>query len=176
MHDDHDIVARVTSSDSGNSIGALAGYIARSCGHVSLDQRILAQGYRFYPWMSDEIPHFFNKRFTTGNINLAITLQAGLNLDGDDPFENCSGNAEAREILDSELYESSLWLARITVGTEMFTVAEIAENSFIARHPSEFRLISDELVSLGIVQEASCPMCAEDAAGTPQQDDQADAA
>jgi len=78
VHEEHDIVARFEREPGGNSVGALAAYLGRCCGHVSLDARVIAQGYRFYPWMSDEIPQFFNKRFTTGSTNLAVTLQAGV--------------------------------------------------------------------------------------------------
>lgn len=162
MHEEHDIVARVSSGQARTSTGALAAYLGRSCGHVSLDERILAQGYRFYPWMSDEIPHFFNKRFTTGSVNLAITLQAGFNIEGDDPFDGCASNGAAKQIIASPDYESSLWLARITIGAEMFHVAQISEPIFVAKHPNEFRLIAEELVSLGVLQGHSCPMCCDD--------------
>lgn len=162
MSEEHDIVARVTNADTGNSVGALAAYIGRSCGHVSLDDRVIVQGYRFYPEMSDEIPAFFNKRFTTGSVNLAITLQAGLALDGGDPFESCMNTRDARTVVEDDQYEASLWLARVTVGTDLLDVRQIVDPLFIARWPSEFRLIAEELVSLGIVQEAICPLCGVD--------------
>ena len=159
MDAERDIVARVGSTDPGaNSIGALAAYLGRSCGHVSLDQRIVAQGYRFYPWMSDEIPHFFNKRFSSGNQNLAVTLQAGFNPEGEDPFEDCESNSQAKEILAADTYEPSIWLAKVTVGTQLLDVSEIADPLFIAKHPSEFRLIAEELVALGVLQVHTCPL------------------
>jgi hypothetical protein len=161
VHDEQDIVAKVTNSPGQNSVGALAAYLGRSCGHVSLDARVIAQGYRFYPWMSDEIPHFFNKRFTTGSTNLAITLQAGFTLDGEDPFDGCGSNSEARAIVEAEDYDASLWLARVTVGTKMLTVAEVADPLFIAKNPNEFRIITEELVALGVLQGHACPLCSD---------------
>lgn len=146
-----------------HSVGALAAYLGRSCGHVWLDQRIVEQGYRFYPWMSDEIPHFFNKRFTTASSNLAITIQAGLNLHGEDPFEHCDDNADAKSILASDGYEPGLWLAKVTIGMDLRTVADIADPLFIAKHPGEFRLIAEELVALGIIQGQACPLDGADA-------------
>ena len=161
MHDEHDIVARFSSSGASNSVGALAAYLGRSCGHVSLDQRVIAQGYRFHPWLSDEIPHFFNKRLTSGKTNLAVTLQAGFDLDGEDPFDGCSGTSEAREIIASEDRAPTLWLAKATVGVRLLDIAEISDPLFIAKHPDEFRQLADELVAVGVLQTPSCPLCAE---------------
>lgn len=160
MSSDRDIVANASSSPE-SSAGALAAYLGRSCGHVWLDQRAIAQGYRFYPWMSDEIPHFFNKRFSSGTTNIAITLQAGMSLDGDDPLEDCSTHTEARAIVEGADYEASLWLARVTIGTDMLAVADIADPLFIARRPAEFQLIGEELVALGILPSYSCQLCSE---------------
>jgi hypothetical protein len=157
---ERDIFANASSS-SESSAGALAAYLGRSCGHVWLDQRAIAQGYRFYPWMSDEIPHFFNKRFTSGTINLAVTLQAGMSLEGDDPLEDCSSHAEAKTIVENDDFAASLWLARVTVGTDMLDVADVAAPLFIAKRPAEFRLIAEELVSLGVLPAFSCPLCSE---------------
>lgn len=154
-----EIVAKVTSEASASSVGALAAYLQRSCGHVSLDERVIAQGYRFYPWMSDEIPQFFNKRFTTGSTNLAITLQGGVDLDGEDPFDGCVTTSDARAIIETPGFEATLWVARVTVGTRMFDVTEIADPTFIAQHPSEFRLLADELISLGIHDGTACELC-----------------
>lgn len=160
MEENHDIVARAESA-AGGSTGAVAAYVGRACGHVWLDERIITQGYRFYPWMSDEIPHFFNKRFMCGKQNLAITLQAGLSFDHDDPFEDCGSNAEARVVLESDRFESSLWKATITIGNDLYTVEDVANPLFIAKYQNEFRLISDELIALGLIQRAGCPMCTE---------------
>lgn len=161
MGAERDIVAR-TSCGGQNSAGALAAYLARSCGHVWLDARVLVQAYRFYPWMSDEIPHFFNKRFSIGSGGVAITLQAGLAVDGDDPFEDCQSNADARKLLESPDYQSSLWLAKVTVGMSLLDVEAVSDPLFIAKHPAEFRLLADELVAVGLVQASSCPMCSDD--------------
>lgn len=158
MHEEHDIVARAGNA-AGTSVGALAAYIGRSCGHATLDERVVSLGYRFHPWMSDEIPHFFNKRFTTGTTNLAITLQAGLSLEGEDPFEACISNAEARELIASQQLHDTFWLARVTMGTDLLDVADVADPLFIARHPNEFRLIAEELVALGVLQAHACQLC-----------------
>lgn len=159
MHEEHDIVARFASQPGSHSVGALAAYLGRSCGHVSLDDRVVRQGYRFYPWMSDEIPHFFNKRFSTGSTNLAVTLQAGLGIDGHDPLDGCTTTAEARSIIEGPDYHASFWLARVTIGSRMYEVEEISDPIFIAKHPNEFRAIADELVALGILQVQDCPLC-----------------
>lgn len=161
MHDNDDIVARVSSSDGGNSIGTLANYLATSCGHVSVDQRLTQQGYRFYPEMNDEIPAFFNRRATTGTTNIAITLQFGLDLSGNDAFSGCMSNAAARAIIESPDYEPSVWLVRLTVGSRTLEVNEIADPLFIAKHPSEFRLIAEELLALCVMQAHACPLCGE---------------
>lgn len=159
MHEEQDIVARFSSSTSSNSIGALAAYIGRSCGHVSLEPRVLAQGYRFHPWLSDEIPHFFNKRLQAGKTSLAITLQAGLDLDGDDHFDGCSTHADAKAVLESDSYASSLWLAKVTVGMRLMDVAEISDPLFIAQQPDVFRQLAEELVAVGVLEAHGCPMC-----------------
>ncbi len=162
MTNNDDIVARVESDNTaGGPLQALQSYLAGSCGHVSLDQRVIVQGYRFYPWMSDEIPHFFNKRTTTGRTNVAITLQCGLSMNGEDPFEDCSNTADARQIIESDSYDASIWVARITIGTRMYDVPEIAESSFVAQHPDEFRLLAEELIALGVLGEHGCPMCSD---------------
>jgi hypothetical protein len=154
-----DIVARAESA-AGSSAGALAAYIGRSCGHVWLDSRVIAQGYRFYPWMSDEIPQFFNKRFTTGSVNLAVTLQAGVSLDGEDPLEECTSTKEAKDVLDHQELPQTLWLAVVTMGNDLLHIDDISDPLFLARHPNEFRIVAEELVSLGVLQSAACPLCA----------------
>lgn len=160
MSAERDIVAHAHSS-AASSAGALAGYLQRSCGHVCLDERVIAQGYRFYPWMSDDIPHFFNKRFGSGTLNLAITLQGGMGVEGEeDPFDGCESHAEARRIIARDDYVTSLWTARVTVGIDYRSVSDIAAPAFIAKHPAAFTLIADELVAMGIVAAGACPLCA----------------
>lgn len=173
-----DIVARVSSSpSSGGSLNALASYLTHSCGHVCLDARVVQQGYRFYPEMGEDIPAFFNKRFTTGSTSLAITLQAGFDLSGEDPLAGCTTTAQARAVIEGDTYEASLWLARITFGVSLLSVADIAASSFIAQHPNEFRLIAEELVALGIMQHSGCLLCSDDDALAPRRGDiDADAA
>lgn len=166
MHDNDDIVVRVSSTSGGNSIGALANYLASSCGHVAVDMRVSSQGYRFYPEMSDEIPAFFNRRCTTGTTNIAITLQYGVDLAGNDPFAACTSNKEAQAVISGPDYEPSMWLVRLTVGTRTLDVHEVADPLFIAKHPSEFRLIAEELIALGVMQSATCPLCSDAAHGT----------
>lgn len=136
-------------------------YLASSCGHVSLDRRVITQGFMFHPWLSDEIPHFFNKRSSTGKTNIAITLQCGVTATGDDPFESCVSSADARAVLEAPEYDTSVWVARITVGARMYDVHEVATQEFMAQHPDEFRLIAEELVAVGIHGNRNCPMCAE---------------
>jgi hypothetical protein len=161
--EEHDIVARITRSGTGStSTGALAAHLGRACGHVSVDRRVVAQGYRFYPEFSDEIPAFFNKRFTTGSTSLAVTLQGGVDADGgDDPFAECRSTKDAERIIDEGDHHTSLWLAKVTVGMRMLDVHEVAEPLFIAKHPNEFRAIAEELIGLGVLQAHACPMCSE---------------
>lgn len=167
-HDD--IVARVTRARAGSSsTGALAAHLARSCGHVQVDARVVQQGYRFHAELGEEIPAFFNKRMSTGSSNLAVTLQGGFNPDqpatlgGDgwavDPFADCTTTADARRIIESDDYHASVWLARITVGQQLLEVADVSDPLFIARHPNEFRVIAEELIALGVLQTGSCPLC-----------------
>lgn len=161
MGEEHDIIAGF-SGGAANSVGALAVYLQGSCGHAVLDERVIAQGFRFYPWMSDDIPHFFNKRFTSGHLNLAVTLQGGMDVEGgDDPFDGCDSHGEAKRIIVADSYVSSLWTARVTVDIDFLRVAKIADPLFIAKHPTEFRMIADELVALGVVQSRSCPLCSD---------------
>ncbi|MCW2960843.1 MAG: hypothetical protein JWM25_965 [Thermoleophilia bacterium] len=173
--EDHDIVARVSRAGGSTSTGALAAHIARACGHVLVDARVIQQGYSYFAELGDEIPAFFNKRMSTGSTNVAITLQAGFDPDGanagsgpftsheqawgEDPFDGCRSTADARQIIEADDYHASLWLARITVGVELFDVEAIADPLFIARRPNEFRVICEELVGLGVLQGHSCPMC-----------------
>ena len=142
-----------------SSTGALAAYIRTSCGHVWLDEHVLSRGYRFYPWISDEIPHFFNRRTTVADTRIAITLQAGISLDGEDPFDGCPNHSTARSILADDDFAPTLWSARVTVNGELFDVTDVAAPVFIARRPAEFRAIAEELVSLGVLPAASCPLC-----------------
>ncbi|MBC7643862.1 MAG: hypothetical protein H7123_01965 [Thermoleophilia bacterium] len=128
---------------------------------MSVDQRLTQQGYRFYPEMNDEIPAFFNRRATTGTTSVAITLQFGLDLAGNDAFADCTSNKDARAIIESPDYESSVWLVRLTVDTRTLEVHEVADPLFIAKHPSVFRLIADELLALGVMQAHACPLCGE---------------
>ena len=164
MNDSGDIVARVDSNSSPAApVATLRSYLASSCGHVSLDRRVISQGFSFHPWLSDEIPHFFNKRASTGKTNIAITLQCGVTMTGEDPFESCSTTDDARAVLESAEHETSVWVARVTVGTRMYDVHEIASQAFFAEHPDEFRLIAEELVAVGVLGDRNCPMCAEHA-------------
>jgi hypothetical protein len=169
--DDDDIVARVTSSAPGNSLTALAAYIAQSCGHVSLDARALGQGYRFYPEMGDEIPAFFNRRFTTGSSTMSVTLQGGLDANGEDPFADCTGTSDARRVVESADYHASHWRAFVTVGSKMYEVSEVADPQFIAKHPSEFRIIAEELLALGAVESSRCDLCEADSLTSDRDDD-----
>lgn len=175
-----DIVARVTRAGAAGSTstGALAAHLARACGHVLVDDRVVRQGYRFHAELGDEIPAFFNKRMTTGSTNIAVTLQAGFDLEAEldargpfsgaattwsaDPFAECRTTADARAVIEDDGYHASLWLARITVGVQMFDVHDIADPLFIAQHPNEFRLVAEELVGIGVLPAASCPVCSDD--------------
>lgn len=172
-----DIVARIGRSDAGSSsTGALAAHLGRACGHVSVDTRVIQQGYRFHQELSDEIPAFFNKRLSTGSTNLAVTLQAGFDPDAEvavrgpftghdawaiDPFESCRTTADARRVIEADDYHASLWLSRVTVGMQLMDVADIADPLFIARHPNEFRALAEELVAVGVVQAHACPVCSD---------------
>ena len=175
--EEHDIVARVSQGPS-SSTGALAAHLARACGHVLVDARVIRQGYRFHAELGEDIPAFFNKRMSTGSTNIAVTLQAGMDptLDGipaglfgdvertwaADPFGECRNTADARAVIEAEDYHASLWLARVTVGMQLLDIGEIAEPLFIARHPNEFRAIAEELVALGVLQGHACPMCGDE--------------
>lgn len=175
--EESDIVARVSRASAGSSsTGALAAHLARACGHVQVDARVIQQGYRFHAELGDEIPAFFNKRMSTGSTNIAVTLQAGFDPElerqargpftgtqagwATDPFEGCRNTADARAVIEADDYHASIWLARLTVGVQMLEVCEIAEPLFIAKHPNEFRAIAEELVGLGVVQLHGCPVCA----------------
>ncbi len=173
-----DIVARVGRADLGStSTGALAAHLGRACGHVLVDGRAIRQGYRFHPELGEEIPAFFNKRFTTGSTNLAVTLQAGFDPQAHidargpftghegwavDPFADCRNTADARAVIEADDYHASLWLARVTVGMHMLDVSDIADPLFIAQHPNEFRALAEELVGVGVVQAHACPVCSGD--------------
>lgn len=177
--EEHDIVARVGRAEGGStSTGALAAHLARACGHVLVDARVIQQGYRFHAELGDEIPSFFNKRMSTGSTNLAVTLQAGFDPElhaqargpftgsqlewAIDPFEGCRTTADARTVIEADDYHSSIWLARVTVGMQLLDVCEIAEPLFIARHPNEFRALAEELVAVGVLQLHGCPVCSAD--------------
>lgn len=178
--EDHDIVARFSRAGS-SSTGALAAHLARACGHVLVDSRVIQQGYRFHAELGDEIPAFFNKRMTTGSgPNVAVTLQAGFDPEAEaqargpftghdawavDPFAECRSTADARAVIEADDYHASLWLARITIGMELLEVEQVADPLFIARHPNEFRMIAEELVALGALAGHQCMLCREDAAG-----------
>jgi hypothetical protein len=175
----NDIVSRVSRAEAGSSsTGALAAYLARACGHVSVDARVIQQGYRFYAELGDEIPAFFNKRMSTGSTNLGITLQAGVDPEAEaeaaasgpftglgsyaqDPFADCRSTADARSVISGDDYHASLWLARITVGMQLLEVGQVSDPLFIAKHPNEFRLLAEELVAVGIVQAHACALCSD---------------
>src|SRR6476620_9336319 len=142
--EEHDIVARVTRAESGStSTGALAAHLARACGHVQVDARVIQLGYRFHPELGDEIPAFFNRRMSTGSTNIGVTLQAGFDPEAEarergpfsgsqaawsvDPFEGCRTTADARAVVEADDYHASIWLARLTVGVQLLDVREIAE-------------------------------------------------
>ncbi len=153
------LVARMRTSPGG-TVGALAAYLRSSCGHVSVDERTFELGYRFHPPLGDEIPHFLNRRFTTGSTNLAVTLQGGMTSRGDDPFADVTSTSQARTVA-AGLSEPTVWSVAITVGAELFSVADIAEASFIARRPDEFRMIAEEMLSIGILKADACALCRE---------------
>lgn len=157
----HDIFANVSRSTASSSTGALSVYLARSCGHVLVDTRVIQQGYRFHPELGEEIPAFFNKRISTGSSSVAITLQAGVDPErwNDDPLESCRTTADARRVVEADDYHASLWLARITVGVAMLDVRDVADPLFLAKHPNEFRVIAEELVGLGVLQSHACALC-----------------
>jgi len=168
-HDD--IVARVSRAASGStSTGALAAHLARSCGHVQIDSRVIQQGYRFHAELSDEIPAFFNRRMSTGTTSLSITLQGGFDpehaqtpgVDGSwatDPFVDCRTTADARRVIEAEDFHASVWRARITIGNQLLDVSDVSDPLFIARHPNEFRLVAEELIGLGVLPGHQCPLC-----------------
>jgi hypothetical protein len=161
----NDIVARISSAPGTNSVGALAAYLGRACGHVLLDTRVISQGYRFHPPLGEDIPAFFNRRFSTGSTNLAVTLQYGIALDGNaDPLDECASHDEACAIV-AALPDGhhSVWLARVTVGAAMLEVRDVAEPLFIAKHPNEFRAIAEELIGLGLLESHGCQLCLESA-------------
>ncbi|MCW2926396.1 MAG: hypothetical protein JWM86_364 [Thermoleophilia bacterium] len=177
--EEYDIVARVTRAGAGSSsTGALAAHLARACGHVQVDARVIQLGYRFHAELGDEIPAFFNRRMSTGSTNIGVTLQAGFDPEAEarvrgpftgeqqswsiDPFEGCRSTADARAVIEADDYHASVWLARLTIGFELFEVRDIAEPLFIAKHPNEFRAIAEELVALGVVQAHACPLCSDD--------------
>lgn len=162
-----DIFSNVSRSGASSSTGALAAYLARSCGHVLVDSRVVQQGYRFHAPLGDDIPAFFNKRISTGSDHVSITLQAGFDPSGawlEDPFEGCRTTAEARAVLEADDHHASLWLARITVGVQLLDVAAIAAPLFVAKHPNEFRVVAEELVGLGILQAHACVLCSDEPA------------
>lgn len=168
--EEHDIVARVTHGGRACSTGALAAHLQRACGHVLVDARVIQQGYRFHPELGDEIPAFFNRRLTGGPVNLAVTLQAGVDATLEqgtagwaiDPFATCRTTADARSVVESDGFHASLWWARLTIGVELVDVEQLSEPLFIARKPIEFRMLADELVSLGVLQRDACPLCSDD--------------
>ena len=162
MHEEHDIVAQFSSDPAGSSTGALAAYLGRTCGHVLLDTRVIKQGYRFHPWLSDEIPHFFNKRLRSGADTMAVTLQAGFSIEGDDPFDGCESHAEAQAIVSADDYHGTVWFARVTHGVQLLDIADAAAPLFIAKHPSVFRALAEELVTIGVLLPESCPLCSEE--------------
>jgi hypothetical protein len=174
--EEHDIVARVSRAEAGSSsTGALAAHLARACGHVQVDARVIRQGYRFHAELGEDIPAFFNKRMSTGSTNVAVTLQAGFDPEAEaqlrgpfsgaqaqwsiDPFDGCRSTADARAVIEADDYHASIWLARITVGVQLLDVCDVADPLFIAKHPNEFRVIAEELVGLGVVQLHGCPVC-----------------
>ena len=158
-----DIWSNVSRGGSpSGSTGALAVYLARSCGHVIVDTRVVQQGYRFHPELGEEIPAFFNKRISTGSNSVAITLQAGMDPAGEwheDPFDACRTTADAQRVIEADDYHASLWLARVTVGVQMMDVSAVSDALFIAKHPNEFRVIAEELVGLGILPGHECALC-----------------
>lgn len=177
--EEHDIVARITRAEAGStSTGALAAHLARACGHVQVDARVIRQGYRYHAELGEEIPAFFNKRMSTGSTNIAVTLQAGFDPEAQaelnspftgqertwatDPFAECRTTEDARRVIEADDYHASIWLARVTVGFELFDVNQVAEPLFIAKHPNEFRAIAEELVGVGVVQMHACPVCSLD--------------
>lgn len=166
----HDIFANVSRTSGATSTGALAVYLARSCGHVLVDSRVIQQGYRFHPELGEEIPAFFNRRISTGSSSVSITLQAGVDPErwNDDPLEACRTTADARAVVEADDYHASLWLARITVGVAMMDVRDVADPLFLAKHPNEFRVIAEELVALGVLQSHACALCR---AGDDEADD-----
>lgn len=175
--EEHDIVARVSGAGampdgSSASTGALAAHLAQACGHVSIDERVIAQGYRFHPEISDEIPAFFNRLIRIGSTTVAVTLLGGICLeDGSDAFAGCRTTTDARRVLASGDHHASLWRASITVEVRSLAVRDLAAPLFIARHPNEFRVVAEELVSVGALPAHACPICSE-----LDEDDDADAA
>lgn len=173
-----DIVARIGRAEVGStSTGALAAHLARACGHVLVDSRVIQQGYRFHAELGDEIPAFFNRRISTGSTNVAITLQAGFDPQAErdargpftghdswaiDPFAECRSTADARRAIEDDDYHASLWLARVTVGVQLLEVTDVADPLFIAKQPNEFRVIAEELVSIGVLQGHACPVCSDE--------------
>lgn len=154
----HDVHARATSTP-GTSIGALSAYLKNACGHVWLDERAFDLGYRFHAALNDEIPSFFNRRAQVGGSTIAVTLQSGLSLDGEDRFEDCTSTRDALEVVQDERYQTSLWTTLITINGQVHELDTVASAEFIARRPAEFRHIAEELVALGAVQGATCPFC-----------------
>ncbi|MEO6866925.1 MAG: hypothetical protein ABI200_02785 [Gaiellales bacterium] len=175
--EDYDIVARFSRVGS-SSTGSLAAHLARACGHVLVDARVIQQGYRYHAELGDEIPAFFNKRMPTGSgPNISVTLQAGFDPEAErqargpftghdawavDPFSDCRNTADARAVIETDDYHASLWLVRITVGMELLDVEAIAAPIFIAKHPNEFRMIAEELVALGSLAGHQCPLCSDE--------------
>ncbi len=149
---------------------ALLRFLRRSCGHACLDARVLRQGYHFYAAISDELPQFFNRRISTGSSTVSITLQAGLTGDGKEPFAECRNTAEAADILDGSDLAPTFWFVTVTVDGMTVPLSEVTSSAFIASHPNEFRVIAEELVAVGMVDDKRCGLCRESEQGSDLMD------
>jgi hypothetical protein len=134
--------------------------LRRACGHVAGDAAIVRLGYRYYRGFGLDLGGFFTRRFTLEDgRGASVTLVAGIDIEsGAGVLERCSTTEEAaRELTRGP---GSIWAVVLTLENATVSWRELKRQVMVG-DPSAFGAFAAELSGLPLLEQDTCPLCAE---------------
>ena len=128
------------------------------CGHVPLDERVPARGYRFFPMPGADLPSFLVRRLAVaGRPAAAVTLLGPLDpRTGEALLESCATPSAAIAAIGS--LRGAVCLARLTVGPRNLSMHRFT-TTFRQQEPYLFSMIASELIALAPLRRDDCELC-----------------
>ncbi len=135
--------------------------LARLCGHVRLDARVPALGYRYFAVAGGDRPGFFCKRIRTDAGIAAVTLVAGADpATGETAIGACTTAGEALTAIATGTRE--VWAFRLTRGATTIPIPELA-GRWAHQDPVGSVKVARELALLEPLAPSTCPLCRQEA-------------